>query len=74
MNMNSDTMLSPVLNGEDLKRAEASFLCCEISLREFQPETLFAVREIPRVGTGGPTHVDYELLRPTVRTRSIRCC
>jgi hypothetical protein len=72
--MNSKTMLTPALDGEALERVEAGFLRGEISLRGFRPEALLPVTKIPPLGTDRPAGVDYEALRPTVRTSRRGCC
>lgn len=73
--MNSETMLTPVLDGEALERVEAEFLRGEMSLGELRPESLLLpVADISPLGRDRPASGDYEPLRPTIRTSSTRCC
>jgi hypothetical protein len=75
VDVDSETMLNPVLDGDALERAEAAFLCCEMTLRGLHPEVLvLSAADIPPLGTDRAAGIDYERLRKTVKTSSARCC
>jgi hypothetical protein len=68
-------MLTPVLDGEALERAEATFLCSVISVRVWHPEDLvLPVADTHPLGTQRPAEADYNAWRRTVKTRSAKCC
>jgi hypothetical protein len=73
--VNSETMVTPVLDAEALERAEAEFLRGEISLGEARPAILLMpIADICPLGRDRPARIDFEPLRPTIRTSSSRCC
>jgi hypothetical protein len=73
--MNSETMLTSNSDGEALESVEAEFLRGEISFGELRPAILLMpVADISPLGRDRPGRVDYEPLRPTIRTSSSRCC
>jgi hypothetical protein len=67
--VNSETMFTPVPDGEALREVEAAFLRGDCGLVGAHP-----VATIPPLGTDRPAGVDDQPVMPTVRTSNRRCC
>jgi hypothetical protein len=67
--VNSETIPTPVLDGQELERVEAAFLCGEVGQPGFHSEMLL----LPVAGDG-QAGVDYQPLMRSERTRRNACC
>ena len=67
--MNSETIPTPVLDGQELERVEAEFLCGEVGGPGRHSEMVL----LP-VAADGWAGVDYQPLMRSERTRRNACC